>query len=106
MPSSASARHRDARDDERHLHCDGGGERIGDIEREDVFRAMLLRHAARECGQHCLAHEAGVVFDERVRQPDRDAFLAADHRPDEAPVARIEFFDARFLLDHFRAIHA
>jgi len=67
---------------------------------------MLRRHAAPERREHGVAHLGSVVFDKRIREPDRDAFFAADHRPDQPAIARIQFRDARFLFDHFRPVHS
>jgi hypothetical protein len=67
---------------------------------------MLRRHAARKRVGHGGADGVRIVVGERVDETRRRALLAADQAPDVAPVARIELVDARFLLDHFGAVHA
>lgn len=47
-----------------------------------------------------------IVLDQGVDQAKGMALLAAVDRPDQRPVARIEFFNAIFLLNDFRAIHS
>ena len=47
-----------------------------------------------------------IVLDQGVYQAKGMALLAAVDRPNQRPVARIEFFNAIFLLNDFRAIHS
>src|ERR1700733_3500101 len=70
----------------------------------DLFTPMNCGNSFRDQFADGFDHLVGIIIDQDIDKTLVITLLAAEYRPDERTISRIEFVYTGFFFDHFRTI--